>query len=260
MANKHGDFIWYELMANNADAAAAFYGPLLGWSVGNQPEYREIQAGDGEGVGGILALTPEMTSGGARPAWVGYIAVDDVDASVATIEAAGGRTYMPARDMAAIGRFAMVADPQGVPFYVMRPTPPADRPDAVSTAFAAEAPAEGHCAWNELSTTDPEAAMAFYNTAFGWVKDGEMEMGPLGKYEFLRHGFMLGAVMPKMPQQPAPAWTYYFRVPDIDAAVATIKESGGQILRGPDEIPGGEFSLNAMDPQGAAFGLVGKRS
>jgi uncharacterized protein len=260
MGNKHGDFIWYELMANDADAAARFYGPLLGWSIGNQPEYHEIQAGDGEGVGGILPLTPEMKSGGARPAWVGYIAVDNVDETVSAIEAAGGKTYMPARDMDGIGRFAMMADPQGVPFYIMRPTPPADRPDAVSTAFAAEVPIAGHCAWNELSTTDPDAAKDFYGKAFGWKKDGEMDMGQLGKYEFLRHGFMLGAVMPKMPQQQVPAWTYYFRVPDIDAAMVTIKESGGNILQGPDEIPGGEFSLNVIDPQGAAFGLVGKRS
>jgi predicted enzyme related to lactoylglutathione lyase len=259
MANQHGDFIWYELMTPDAGASAKFYSTLLGWEVGDQPDYREIKASEGH-VGGILQLTPEMTAGGAHPAWVGYILVDDVDASVASIEAAGGRTCMPARDMPGVGRFAMMFDPQGGIFYIMKPTPPADNPDAASNAFAAERPMIGHCAWNELASSDPDAAKAFYGAQFGWQKDGEMDMGPIGKYEFLKAGggrFVLGAVMAKMPEMPVSAWTYYFRVPDIDAAVAAIKANGGAILIEPMEIPGGEFSLNAMDPQGAAFGLVG---
>jgi len=95
---------------------------------------------------------------------------------------------------------------------------------------------------------------------FGWVKDGEMDMGPLGKYEFLRHGETIGAVMPKPPQAPAAGWNYYFRVDDIDRAVDAIGANGGTVVHGPQEVPGGDFSLNAVDPQGAMFALVGKRS
>jgi len=87
-----------------------------------------------------------------------------------------------------------------------------------------------------------------------------MDMGPMGKYQFLTHGpGMIGAIMPKMPQMPMPAWTYYFRVADIDVAVAAITANGGKLLQEPYEIPGGNFALNAMDPQGAAFALVGAR-
>jgi predicted enzyme related to lactoylglutathione lyase len=86
-----------------------------------------------------------------------------------------------------------------------------------------------------------------------------MEMGPLDKYEFLRHEHLIGAVMPLMPQQPAPAWSFYFRVVDIDRAAAAVTAGGGQILQGPMEIPGGEYSVNALDPQGAHVGLVGPR-
>jgi hypothetical protein len=71
---------------------------------------------------------------------------------------------------------------------------------------------------------------------------------------------MIGAVMPKMPQMPASMWSYYIGVDDIDRAAAAVSEGGGQILNGPMEIPGGEFALNGMDPQGAAFGLVGPRN
>jgi uncharacterized protein len=58
---------------------------------------------------------------------------------------------------------------------------------------------------------------------------------------------------------PASAWTHVFRVPDIEKSTAAVKANGGHVLRGPQEIPGGDFSLNAVDPQGAHFALVGKK-
>lgn len=266
MTNQHGDFIWYELMTSDADAASDFYGKVIGWSSHASPQpdmdYRFFSAGDGsdnkDGVGGCLAITPEMAAGGARPAWVGYIGVDDVDATVTSIGNAGGAILMPAMDMDGVGRMAMVADPQGAPFYVMK-----GASDDISYAFAAYAPKVGHCAWNELATSDPEAAKAFYGAIFGWSKQGEMDMGPVGTYEFMMasgNRFGIGAIMPKLPEMPVSMWQFYFRVPDIDKAVATISANGGQILQEPIAIPGGDFSLIAIDPQGAAFGLVGARA
>ncbi len=265
MANQHGDFIWYELLTGNADSAAAFYGKVVGWTTqsAGMPEmdYRFFSSGDGsdtkDGVGGFMAITAEMAEHGARPAWVGYIGVDDVDASVAALTAAGGAVLMPAMDLEGVGRMAMVADPQGAPFYVMK-----GASDEASHSFAALEPKVGHCAWNELSSADPDAAKAFYGSLFGWSKDGEMDMGPMGKYEFLKASggrFALGAVMPLMPGMPASAWVYYFRVADIDAGAAAISAHGGTILQEPIEIPGGDYSLTALDPAGAAFGLVGPR-
>lgn len=270
MANYHGDFIWYELMIPDHVAAEAFYGPLVGWKFDSDEDYRHIEASEGH-IGGILQLTPEMTAGGARAGWVGYVTVDDVDEIVASITADGGEVHMPARDMEGVGRMAMVADPQGAVFYVMRPSPPDGLENPESFAFSYDRPRLGHCAWNELSTSDPSGAKHFYSKHFGWVKDGEMDMGGLGAYEFLRHAGrapdgspmghgMLGAVMPLMPEgPPLPAWTFYFRVPDIDAAAAMITSTGGTLFQDPVEIPGGEYSLNASDPHGAAFGLVGPR-
>ncbi|QZH75151.1 MAG: VOC family protein [Erythrobacter sp.] len=269
MANHHGDFIWYELMTSDAPAAEQFYAPLLNWTISGDPAYRHIEATEG-GIGGILALSDDMMAGGARPGWIGYVLVDDVDQMVASIEGSGGRTLWPARDMENVGRMAMVTDPQGAAFYIMKPQPPADRPDMEIHAFSYDRPRLGHCAWNELATSDPAAALQFYGQRFGWVKDGEMDMGPLGKYEFLRHAGrapdgspmgqgMLGAVWAKPPEMPVSAWTFYFRVADIDAAVAYIKGNGGSVMQEPMEIPGGDFSLNAIDPQGAYFALVGSR-
>lgn len=262
MTNTHGDFLWYELMTPDPDAAQAFYGGLIGWTFksSGQPEmeYRLFAAGAAD-VGGIIPLTPEMLSGGAHPAWAGYIGVDNVDATVAAIKTAGGSIHVEPWDIPGVGRMAFVADPQGAMFYVMRGAIEGE----VSTSFAKFEPKMGHCAWNELASADPEGAKTFYGSLFGWKQEGGMDMGPLGQYEFWQAGganpYGVGAVMPLMPGMPMSMWTFYFRVPDIDAAVSYIKANGGQIVQEPTEIPGGEFSINAIDPQGAAFGLVGPR-
>lgn len=268
MTNMHGDFIWYELMVPDRAAAEAFYGPIVGWQFSGPEDYRHIEASEGQ-IGGVLTLTQEMLDGGAYPGWMGYINVDDVDAMVDSIKSGGGTVHLDPRDIEGAGRIAMVADPQGAVFYVMKPKPPEGH-TGDSHAFSYDRPRMGHCAWNELSSTDPDGAKQFYGQRFGWVKDGDMDMGELGKYEFLRHAGqapegspmgagVLGAVMPKMPQMPCSAWSFYFRVPDIDVAAAAIGQSGGTMIQEPVEIPGGDYSLVASDPQGAAFGLVGPR-
>ncbi|PTS90116.1 VOC family protein [Sphingomonas sp. HMWF008] len=274
MANHHGDFIWYELITPDPDGARAFYETVVGWRIdaagGGPIDYRMIASANGP-VAGLMPLTPQMQEGGARPGWLGYVSVDDVDAMARSIADGGGAVQMGPWDMPGVGRMALVADPHGAPFYILKPTPPADNPDATSLSFSYDMPRPGHCAWNELASDDPAAALPFYAQRFGWVKDDEMDMGPLGKYEFLRHAGrapdgsppghgMLGAVMPKLPEMPASAWTYYFRVPDIDVAVAAITDNGGSIVQPPIEIPGGDFSMVGVDPQGATFALVGSRA
>ena len=257
----HGALVWYELMTTDPKGAKAFYDAVVGWNLDiggmGSDSYHLIQRNDGGQAGGVLPLTDEMCAHGARPGWLGYIGVDDVDATVSEIEAGGGKTLMPAWDTP-FGRIAMVADPQGVPFYVMKPIPPEGQEGKDNDVFSVDQPQ--HIRWNELMTSDPDAAIAFYTKQFGWTQEGEMSMGNMGAYRFLqRHGVGIGAVMGKTPEMPVSLWNYYIGVDDIDRAVDAINAGGGKILNGPMEIPGGEYALNGMDPQGAAFGLVGPR-
>jgi len=254
-------FIWYELLTTDVDAAQRFYSDVVGWTVrpGATPgmDYRHLTAGDGEDIGGMLQLTEQMRAGGARPVWLGYIDVPDVDAAVTAIESHGGKTQMPATTMDGVGRIAMVTDGQGVPFYVMTPMPPPDRPDARSTAFARNA--IGHCAWNELATSDPRQAFGFYTGQFGWTDGGTMPMGEMGDYQFLNdEDGMIGAITRSQDNRPS-LWLYYFRVRDIDAAKQTVESRGGTIMLAPQEVPGGDHILIGGDPQGAVFALVGAR-
>jgi uncharacterized protein len=255
MANKHGEFIWYELMTRDPDAAKAFYDDVIGWNIG-QPmpgdvEYRQIMAGD-EAVAGVLRLTDEMCQHGARATWLGYVGVDDVDQTLARLRRLGGSVLMPAQDVPDVGRFAMVADPQGVPFYIMR--------GAVEggTSNAFKPMANGHCSWNELTTTDQAGALAFYGELFGWTSNEGMPMGDMGTYKFLdHHGERIGAVSPHIEDNGSPIWTYYFHVPDVDVAMRKIKARGGQILHGPHEVPGGDRIILCADAEGVMFALVG---
>ena len=265
MPKPSGNFIWYELMSPDPAASKSFYDAVVGWTIDAQSampgpvDYRMIKRSDGGNAGGILKLDDAMREHGARPLWLGYLYAEDVDATVAAVTADGGKTLIPAHDAPGIGRFAMVTDPVGVPFYLMKPTPPADQPGASSDVFSVTEPQ--HVRWNELATTDPDGAVAFFARHFGWDQEGEMDMGPMGQYRFWQHGGVgIGAVMAKPPQMPLSAWTYYIGVEDIDRATTAVTAGGGKILHGPVEIPGGEYSLNAIDPQGAAFGLVGPRT
>jgi uncharacterized protein len=265
MANPVGSFIWYELMTPDAEASSAFYGKVVGWTTGsdgdaaaNGMDYRHIVRSDGGFVGGMLGLSAEMLAGGAHPAWVAYLYVNDVDASVAAITADGGRVYMPATTMDGVGRFAMVTDPQGAPFYVMTPTPPPGDPDASSDAY--DRNGVQHVSWNELYTTDLAAAKVFYAKHFNFEFNSSMPMGEMGDYCFIDHGGeTIGAMMQKPPHVPVPGWTYYIRVPSIAAAIERVEAAGGKVLNGPMEVPGGEWVINGMDPQGAAFALVGEK-
>lgn len=255
MARLHGDFVWYELLTSDPGGAAAFYGRVLGWRVrpfaGSVPGYSYFEAG-GEGVAGLMQA-PEHEND-LSPAWHGYVAVDDLDAALDSAGRAGGSVRMAPMEIAGVGRIAMLADPQGVPIYAMRP---ADGMRSVSF----QPNTVGHCAWNELVTTDQEAALAFHTAQFGWTRGDVMPMpGSEGGYRFLeKDGAMIGAVMNRMaPDQPI-GWTFAFRVDAIDEAAGAVTEGGGAVRFGPAEIPGGEFVVNATDPQGARFMLVGPR-
>ncbi|WP_423604524.1 VOC family protein [Sphingomonas sp. MS122] len=249
MANPHGSWIWYELLTTDPNAAIDFYRQIVGWTPSKFPggavDYNIMSVGE-DGVCGIMK-NPAPTA----PAWLGYIGVDDVDATVARIEQLGGKIHMPPTDLEGVGRMAMVEDPQGAHFYVMR----GSSPDAGTAYGRTEL---GKASWNELQTTDDAAALAFYSELFGWKKEGAMPM-PWGEYSFLTPSGkeeVWGAMMPREKAEHPVAWNFYFRVPDIEAAFAKVKELGGNPVMDPMEVPGGERVFFATDPQGAAFGLV----
>ena len=253
-----GDFIWYELLTSDPQGSKVFYDSVVGWDIEPEPagemDYRMIRRSDGGNAGGVFRINDDMAAHGARPTWLGYMNVPDVDAATTAIERAGGKTLM-ATDIPGVGRIAMVTDPQGAPFYVMRPLPPQGDPDAQSDVFSPDA--EQRVGWNELQTSDVEAARRFYGEQFSWETDDFMDMGEMGKYRFISHrGQRIGAIFDARNGQP-PHFRFYFRVPSISAAKQVAEQKGGTILMGPHMVPTGDWIVIGSDPQGAEFALVG---
>jgi predicted enzyme related to lactoylglutathione lyase len=257
MSDRHGTPIWYELMTQDPLAARRFYSAVVGWQIDefapadSTMDYRMISASD-DLVGGVFRLTEDMCQHGASPRWMMYIGVDDVDACVTSLVASGGAVQMPAFDIANVGRIAMVSDPQGAPFYVMR-----GLSNEVSTVC--DPNRAGHGAWHELHAADGPNATDFYSAQFGWKKSRGVDMGPMGTYQlFTIGGRDLGGIMTDT-RFPRPAWLVYFRVDGIENAALRIAAAGGQVVHGPVEVPGGGWIVNGLDPEGATFALTGTK-
>lgn len=248
-----GRFIWYELGTTDRAGAEKFYTQVIGWKTQPFPgpmPYTLWVAGAKQ-VGGLMDLPEQARQMGAPPNWLGYVAVEDADATVARAKELGGSVFVPPTDIPNVGRFAVLADPTGAVFALIRGTPEPGKPVDLPTGDQ-----PGEVGWHELYTSDPDKAWAFYSALFGWHKTEAMDMGPDGVYQMYAKGSKtLGGIMRKPEQMPYSAWGYYFTVPELTAAVEAVKTGGGQIVNGPMQVPGGGWIAQALDPQGAYFAL-----
>jgi predicted enzyme related to lactoylglutathione lyase len=256
MSDSKGRFVWYELMTTDPAAAREFYGKVVGWQAKDaampEMQYTMFHAGDTP-VAGLMALPEEARKMGAPPHWMGYVGVENVDAATTKVTAKGGSVRVPPTDIPNMGRFAVVADPHGAGIALYQGTTPENEMPA-----SQEGP--GHVGWHELYAGELGAAHEFYSELFGWQKKDAMDMGEMGVYQMFGAGdTTLGGMMTKTPETPVPYWNYYFNVGNIDEAAERVKAAGGQIMFGPSEVPGGGYIIMGLDPQGAAFSLVGKR-
>jgi hypothetical protein len=251
----HGRFAWYELITTDMAAAKVFYAHVLGWGAqdASTPDlaYTVFTAGQAS-VGGLMDLPEEARKLGATPRWMGYVDVNDVDATADRIKRLGGAVYVPPTD-SNIGRISVVADPQSATLALIKGLKP-----------RREQPADlgqsGGVGWHELLAIDCNRAFVFYSELFGWQK-ADAEIGAADAYQlFSCGGQTIGDICNKPPEEQVPFWVYYFNVDDIDAAAERVKAAGGRIFAGPLELPGGSWIARCMDPQGAPFALQGTRS
>lgn len=254
MVEQLGHFAWYELLTTDLAGAAAFYGKVIGWGVkdASAPElaYTLFTASDIP-VGGLMELPEEGRRLGATPRWVGYVAVDDIDATAARINHLGGAIMVPPTD-SNIGRISVVADPQKATFALVTGLTYGERQPG-----GLEQP--GHVGWHELLAEDRNRIFDFYGELFGWRK-ANTETDPADLYQlFSAAGQTIGGMLTKLPSVSQPFWLHYFNVDDIGAAAKRVEAGGGRILQGPIELPDGCWIARCADPQGALFALQGAR-
>ena len=247
-----GTFVWHELMVPTPSAAPSFYTGVTGWGTqkfDGPMDYTMWTVGPAP-IGGLMALPPELAANGVPPHWLHYVAVTDVDATAKKAESLGGHVNVPPTDIPDVGRFAVLADPQGAVFAIYKSDQSAPAPGK---------PRPGEFSWHELATTNDGAAFDFYSKLFGWTETGSMDMGggmmykmfgARGGSEPLGGMYTIGGEMDPMP----PNWLGYVFVENVDDATTAVKQAGGTVIRDPMEIPGGRVAI-FTDPQGAAFAV-----
>jgi uncharacterized protein len=242
---------WVDLQTTDQSAAKQFYSSLLGWSYDDNPMpggggVYAMATVNGETVAAIAPMPPGAPEG-RPPMWNTYIAVDDVDAAVDKVPAAGGQVLMPAFDIGDAGRMSFVADPTGAVVGLWQAN------QHIGATLVSET---GAVIWNELTTDKPDLALAFYEAAVG-LNHSTVEMAPGQNYRLLKAGGtdVGGCMEPQMPGVPN-HWHVYFAVDDADVAASKAAGEGGQVLVEPFDIPSVGRSAVLSDPQGAVFSVL----
>ena len=254
MTSAQNPFVWYELMSSDVAAAKTFYGKVVGWKCEDVPvsgmTYTLLSAGERQ-IGGMMAIPERLRDAGLKPCWAAHVGVADVDAAAAKVRQLGGKIHREPTDIPNVGRFAAVSDRQGANLLMFKPSRPGER------VFSRT---PGNIGWHELHTTDWANAYEFYSAMFGWRKGDAMDMGAMGTYQLFTIGDVaVGGMFNSPAAQSGCFWLFYFNVEDIDAAAGRIGDIGGTIMHGPQQVPGGGWIVQARDPQGAAFALLGSR-
>ena len=253
--NKHR-FVWHDLNTKNLEGSKKFYSEIFNWKLeasGNSP-YVHISAGD-EMIGGMR----QMDANEQQPTnWLGYVVVDDVAATVASITGAGGKVYMPTTKLENVGTFAVTADPTGAVFAPWKSARPGEDVEKQTM------PKPFTFVWDELVSTDPAAAGAFYDKVFGW-KSRPVDMGGGMTYTLLdRPGVKnargdqgsAGGMMKSPAGVPASFWLAYVGVDDCDKLSERAARLGAKVTVQPTDIPNvGRFAC-WMDPQGASIAIL----
>jgi predicted enzyme related to lactoylglutathione lyase len=219
--------ITLELRTTDVDGARAYYLHVLG-----RPLAR------------VTLLGPELVARGARPHWLGYVTVADVEASASSLVVRGAMRLGPTRATSWGASAALVRDPGGALLAVVS-AGPAD--DAGPTPT-----------WQVLNTPDVPRALEDYAAVFGWVHVRTVALGELGEVHELAYAAgapEFGAVVSSL-RQPGihPHWVYFHDVEALPTALARVREAGGTIT-GTWTLPDGASVAVAEDAQGATLGL-----
>jgi predicted enzyme related to lactoylglutathione lyase len=238
------------LLVHDLEAAEEFYGTLFGWEFRPQPATALL----GRSVLALLdgrevaAIGRPVTNRHLPSAWTTYLASDDVDATAERVRHRGGTVGVGPLDVPSTGRLAVVCDPSGAVFGILR---------ASSAGSPAVRDVPGAPTWIELTTYEPELTAAFYQRVFGHLPQADASAGPGHLTLHLKDGPVASVRDLDATLRPArgAAWMTYFATTDVDAAAERVVRLGGTLLKPPHDGAYGRV-VAVADPGGAEFMLV----
>lgn len=242
----HGTFSWADCSTSDWSAGKQFYSEIMGWESEDLPigegQFYTMFKQDGENVGAISQIQPEMKEQGIPSHWNTYITVDDVDALVEKVKLAGGTIIAEPFDVLEAGRQMIIQDTTGATVSLWQ---------AKDSIGAGLVNTVGAMLWNELMTREPDKAKEFYSELLGWEFQQD---GTPGYDTIVNKGRMNGAIMTLGEEYgDAPStWMVYYNVADIDVTLEKIKAKGGAIHVQAEAEGVGKFAFVA-DAQGATF-------
>ena len=243
-----GKFVWFDLLTNDVPGTKRFYGELFNWEFEGEPSddsfYATIKK-NGTPIGSVIYLK-RVDEKVSESRWVSYLSVPDVDRAAAHVRDGGGVVLKEPRDFPDRGRIAIVRDPQGAILALLR----AKGGDPLDSDLAI-----GKWMWNELWTTDVDAAITFYKTLAGFKHETiDLPMGETYRQLKLADRIRAG-VVPIPSKDVKPNWLPYIAVSDISATIAHAKALGGKVLLEPDDTIRDESVAVIADPSGAALAI-----
>ncbi len=234
---------WIDLATPDLEAAKAFYARLFDW------EYEDTQSALGPYTmakqNGLDAAGMAQSQEGQPSVWSTYMAVDDVNKTVEKVRSAGGSVIMDCMEVPG-GRVAFAADPTGAGFGMW------ESGDLKGAAIVNE---HGTLNWNELTTSDLDSAIDFYQEVFGY-ETRESTPGGSPYWVFSVDGRGIAGAMEPPTDDLSNYWGVYFAVDDAQDAIDTALGEKGSKAYGPMEMEEVGIFAGIADPFGAHFTVI----
>jgi predicted enzyme related to lactoylglutathione lyase len=231
--------------ANNLAASSAFYSKLFGWELQTiSPELTAFVAPGGS-TGALRSGVPT-----GFPGMVPYIAVPDVDATLARVVAAGGAIEKNSWSIPMLGKLARFKDPAGTIYGLTNAAIPGGIPRIPMPVGSNPKPSAGAICHLEMYAADGAAAARFFGEQFGW---GTLATMP--QYMAFDPGAGVGGIFQShTPALPALAYIYST---DAEAMLTQIESAGGKRMGQPMRMPGVGCFAYFQDPSHTSMGLIG---
>jgi predicted enzyme related to lactoylglutathione lyase len=247
--HRPGKIIWADLFTTDPDAASKFYCGVLGWTAVDLEHHGKGYTVFSNGGIPVAGLSPRSAKGQGHPSrWIGYYAVEDINATLAAATKAGGVVKAAAKKFPDRGFQAIVTDGDGIPIGLLQSSS-GDTPDGE--------PRTGTWNWFEVYAKSPKLASDFYGDVVGLSVSDETKSDRKSDFVLSSNGQARGGIAP-LPEgdDVKPSWLGVVRVADLDRTLAKVRELGGEVLVAPHSVEfGSRFSV-ILDPTGGTLGLV----